>query len=128
DYKLSDKWSVTFTDVIGWNRSSLDGFKQFCVPCAMLALNGTTQSSGNTTASSIPGQNVVVLQLPLTEGNALDVWNQGSANQTNELVLNSLYSNNTQNNNYNTFNQFRVAVQGELFDLPAGPVRIAVGG
>src|SRR4030095_7605931 len=32
------------------------------------------------------------------------------------------------NNNYNTFNQFRVVVQGELFDMPAGPFRIAVGG
>ena len=43
-------------------------------------------------------------------------------------VLNSLYTNNTQNNNYNTFNQFRAVVQGDLFDMPAGPVKLAVGG
>jgi len=128
DYQLSDKWSVTAADSIGWNRSSLDGFKQFCGACATLALNGTTQSSASTTASSIPGQNVVVLQLPLTTANALDVWNSGPANRTNELVMNSLYTNNTQNNNYNTFNQFRVVVNGDLFNLPAGPLKMAVGG
>ncbi len=128
DYKISEKWSLTAADAIGWNRSSLDGFKQFCAPCAMLALNGTTQGGGSTTASSIPGQNVVVLQLPLTANNALDVWNGGAANRTNPLLLDNLYTNNTQNNNYNTFNQFRVVAQGELFDMPAGPFKIAFGG
>jgi iron complex outermembrane recepter protein len=128
DYELSDSWSLTVADSIGWNRSSLDGFKQFCGACAMLGLNGTTQSSGSTTASSVPGQNVVVLQLPLTTSNALDVWSAPGANGTNPLVMNSLYTSNTQNNNYNTFNQFRAVVQGDLFNLPAGPVKLAVGG
>jgi len=128
DYQISDKWSMTVADSIGWNRSALDGFKQFCVPCAMLGLNGTSQASGSTTASSIPGQNVVVLQLPLSTSNALDVWNAGAANLTDPLVLDRLYTNNTQNNNYNTFNQFRVVVQGDLFDMPAGPLQIAIGG
>jgi len=128
DYQISDKWSITASDSIGWNRSSLDGFKQFCGACAMLALNGTTQAGGSTTASSIPGQNVVVLQLPLNTSNALDVWNAGAANRTNPLLLDNLYTANTQNNNYNTFNQFRVVVQGELFDMPAGAFKIAVGG
>lgn len=128
DYTINDKWSVTFADSIGWNRSSLDDFNRFCSACATLALNGTTQSSGSTTASSIAGQNVVALQLPLTTSNALDVWNTGSANRTNALVWRSLYTNNTQNNNYNTFNQARAVLQGELFDLPAGPLRVAAGG
>ena len=128
DYQISEKWSMTVADSIGWNRSALDGFKQFCAACATLALNGTTQTSGSTTASSIPGQNVVVLQLPLTTSNALDVWTAGAANRTDPLVLDRLYTSNTQNNNYNTFNQFRVVVQGELFDMPAGPFAIAVGG
>ncbi|HEU4485079.1 MAG TPA: TonB-dependent receptor [Povalibacter sp.] len=128
DYEINDKWSLTIADSIGWNRSSLDGFNQFCTACATLAINGTTQSGGSTTASSIPGKNVVVLQLPLTTDNALDVWSQGSANRTNPLVLNSLYTNNTQNNNYNTFNQTRAVMQGELFNMPAGPLRVAFGG
>ena len=127
DYDFNEKWSLTFADSFGWNRSSLDGFKQFCGACATLALNGTTQSSANTTASSIPGQNVVVLQLPLTTDNALDVWRAGSANLTNQFVLDRLYSSNTQNNNYNTMNQARLVINGELFDMPAGPLRIAFG-
>ena len=128
DYEITDTWSLTLADSLGWNRSSLDGFNQFCTVCANLALNGTTQSGGSTTATSVPGKNVVVLQLPLTVDNALDVWRGGAANRTNPLVLNSLYTNNTQNNNYNTFNQTRAVVQGELFDLPAGPIKVAFGG
>jgi iron complex outermembrane receptor protein len=128
DYKFNDNWSLTAADSIGWNRSSLDGFNQFCAACAMLALNGTTQGSGSTTASSIPGQNVVVLQLPLTTANALDVWRAGAANRTDPILLDRLYTSNTQNNNYNTFNQFRVVVQGDLFEMPAGAFKVAVGG
>jgi iron complex outermembrane recepter protein len=127
DYKFNDEWSLTFADSFGWNRSSLDGFKQFCAACATLMLNGTTQSGGSTTASSIAGQNVVVLQLPLTTSNALDVWRAGAANRTNPLLLDQLYTSNTQNNNYNTVNQARVVINGELFDMPAGPFRIAFG-
>ncbi|MDF3021872.1 MAG: TonB-dependent receptor [Steroidobacteraceae bacterium] len=127
DYQFNDRWSMSFADSFGWNRSSRDGFNEFCGACATLALNGTTQSSGSTTASSIPGQNVVVLQLPLTTANALDVWNAGSANRTDPLVLDRLYTNNTQNNNYNTMNQARLVLNGELFDMPAGPFRLAVG-
>jgi iron complex outermembrane receptor protein len=127
DYKFNDKWSMTFADSFGWNRSALDGFKQFCGACATLALNGTTQGGGSTTASSVPGQNVVVLQLPLTTSNALDVWRAGAANRTNPLVLDNLYTSNTQNNNYNTVNQARVVMNGELFNMPAGPFRIAFG-
>jgi len=128
DYAITDNWSLTLSDSAGWNRSSLDGFNQFCTACAMLGLNGTTQSGGSTTASSIPGQNVVVLQLPLTTANALDVWNTGSANRTDPLVLDRLYTANSQNNNYNTFNQMRLVLQGDLFELPSGAVKIAVGG
>jgi iron complex outermembrane recepter protein len=127
DYKFNDKWSLTFADSFGWNRSSLDGFKQFCGACATLMLNGTTQSGGSTTASSVAGQNVVVLQLPLTTSNALDVWRAGAANRTNPLLMEQLYTSNTQNNNYNTVNQARIVVNGELFQMPAGPFRLAFG-
>jgi iron complex outermembrane receptor protein len=127
DYAFNDKWSLTFADSFGWNRSALDGFRQFCGACATLALNGTTQSSASTTASSIAGQNVVVLQLPLTTDNALDVWRGGADNRTDDFVLDRLYTSNTQNNNYNTMNQARLVLNGELFDMPAGPLRIAFG-
>jgi iron complex outermembrane receptor protein len=128
DYQISDSWSLTLADSIGWNRSSRDGFNEFCGACATLAINGTTQSGGSTTASSVPGRSVIVTQLPLTTANALDVWTAPGANRTDPLVMASLYTNNTQNNNYNTFNQFRAVVQGDLFEMPAGPLKLAIGG
>jgi iron complex outermembrane receptor protein len=128
DYQISDSWSLTLADSIGWNRSSRDGFNEFCPACATLAINGTTQSGGSTTASSVPGRSVIVTQLPLTTANALDVWTAPGANRTDPLVMESLYTNNTQNNNYNTFNQFRAVIQGDLFEMPAGPLKIAIGG
>ena len=30
DYAFNDNWSLTLADSIGWNRSSRDGFKEFC--------------------------------------------------------------------------------------------------
>ncbi len=128
DYAFNDNWTLTLADSIGWNRSTRDGFNEFCGACATLAINGTTQSGGSTTASSVPGRSVIVTQLPLTTANALDVWTAPGANRTNPLVMDSLYTNNTQNNNYNTFNQFRAVIQGDLFNMPAGPVKLAFGG
>ncbi|WP_419816158.1 TonB-dependent receptor domain-containing protein [Glacieibacterium sp.] len=127
DYKVTDNWSITFSDAAGWNRSALNTINGFCGACALLALNGTGQSSGSTTATNVSGQNVIALNLPLTTANALDVWNPVSTNRTSPTVLRNLYRANSENTNYNTFNQARLGVQGSLFDLPAGAVKVAVG-
>jgi iron complex outermembrane receptor protein len=126
-YDLARDWLVSFEDGLGWNRSAGNSIGTFCVPCANLALNGTGQSNGSTTASNIAGQNVVALNLPLTASNALDVWNPSSTNQTSAAVLRSLYSNNNENTNFNTTNQMRLTFQGPVFDIPAGDVKLAVG-
>ena len=128
DYKVDDNWTVTLSDAFGWNRSALNTINGFCGACALLALNGTGQSSGSTTATNIAGQNVIALNLPLTTANALDVWNPVGTNRTSAAVLRSLYRANSENTNYNTFNQIRLGIQGSVFDLPAGPVKIATGG
>ncbi|PZU08768.1 TonB-dependent receptor [Sphingomonas sp.] len=129
DYKITDDWTVTLSDAFGWNRSALNNINSFCSACALLALNGTGQSSGSTTATNIAGQNVIALNLPLTTANALDIWSPvGSANRTSAAVLRSLYGANSENTNYNTFNQIKLDAQGSLFNLPGGAVKIAVGG
>jgi iron complex outermembrane receptor protein len=128
EYELTDDWSVRFSDAFGWNRSASNGINTFCQPCALLALNGTAQLSGSTTATNVPGQNVIALNLPLTAGNALDVWSAPGQARTSETVAQSLYRNNSENANYNTFNQVKVDFQGSLFDLPGGALRLAVGG
>jgi iron complex outermembrane receptor protein len=128
DYKVNDNWTVTLSDAFGWNRSALNTVNGFCGACALLALNGTAQSSGSTTATNIAGQNVIALNLPLTTANALDVWNPVGTNRTSGTVLRNLYRANSENTNYNTFNQIRLGVQGGLFDLPAGQLKVALGG
>jgi len=128
DYKVDDNWTVTLSDAFGWNRSALNTINGFCGACALLALNGTGQSSGSTTATNIAGQNVIALNLPLTTANALDVWNPVGTNRTSASVLRNLYRANSENTNYNTFNQVRLGIQGGVFDLPGGQVKIAAGG
>jgi iron complex outermembrane receptor protein len=126
-YELGGDWLVSVEDAVGWNRSAGDAINTFCTACANLALNGTPQSNGSTTASAIAGQNVVALNLPLTPLNALDVWNPVGSNRTSPAVLRQLYSLNSENTNYNTTNQSRVTFQGPVFNVPAGEVKVAVG-
>lgn len=128
EYDITDSWSVKLSDAFGKNRSALNTIDGFCTACALLALNGTAQTSGNPTTSDIAGQNVIALNLPLTAANALDVWNTGAANRTSAATLRSLYGADTQNTNYNTFNQIKLDFQGGLFNLPAGQVKLAFGG
>jgi iron complex outermembrane receptor protein len=128
DYKLFHDWTANFTDALAWNESSLSSSGVFCAPCAYLALNGTAQVTGNPTTSDITNQNVIALNTPLTAANALDVWNPVGSNLTSPDVAKGLYSANTSNTNLNTFNQAKLALEGPLFALPAGAVRMAVGG
>jgi len=127
-YKFGGDWTATFSDAAGKNRSSLESFNTFCTACAYLALNGTAQLSGSTTASDIAGQNVIALNLPLTTANALDVWSPAGSNRTSAQVIKSLYATSTSNVNYNSFEQAKLEAQGTLFSLPAGNVKLAFGG
>jgi iron complex outermembrane receptor protein len=126
EYKLSDNWTAKFSDSFGRSRTSDARIGAFCASCAILAMNGTTQSSGSTTATSIGGTNIVALNLPLTTSNALDLWgaNGGASSAT---TLQQLYSVNQLNTHWNSYNQSKLEVQGVLFDLPAGPLRMAAG-
>lgn len=128
DYELDGGWSLTFSNAAGRSRSGLFSDDAFCRACAMLALNGTAQLTGDPTASAIAGQNVVALNLPLTTANALDIWNPIATNRTSPEVIRSLYVNDTSNVNINTMEQAKLEAQGPLFSLPAGQVRLAVGG
>jgi len=128
NYAVTPKWQLTFSDAVGWNQSSLTSNNVFCTACANLALNGTAQFTGSTTTSDISNQNVIALNTPLTTANSLDVWHGLGSNLTSPSVYNSLYSYNTSNTNLNTFNQAKLSADGPLFELPAGEVRMAIGG
>jgi iron complex outermembrane receptor protein len=126
EYKLSDDWSVKFSDSFGRSRSSDARRGAFCTACAYLALNGTTQAGGSTTATSIGGANIIALNTPLTTANALDVWG-ANGGATSSAVVQQLYSQNTLTEHWNSYNQSKLEVQGTLFNLPAGPLKFAAG-
>jgi iron complex outermembrane receptor protein len=127
-YKLTEDWDVSFSDALGNNEYDTGSFNAFCSSCALLALNGTAQSSGSLTTSDVAGRSIVSLNLPLTTANALDVWDPVGSNKTNSLVAQSLYKGTTNGRTLNTFNQARLEADGSLFDLPAGPLKMAFGG
>jgi iron complex outermembrane receptor protein len=128
EYDITNSWSVKLSDAFGKNRSALNTIDGFCTACALLAINGTGQSSGSTTTSDVAGQNVIALNLPLTTANALDVWSAPGSSRSSAATLRSLYGADSQNTNYNIFNQIKLDFQGKLFSLPGGDVKLAFGG
>ncbi len=119
---------MSFSDALGVNVYDTGTVNAFCNACAILALNGTANSGGSTTATDVAGKNIVALNTPLTTTNGLDVWNPAGSNLTNTLVRQSLYKGTTNGRTLNTFNQARIETDGSLFDLPAGPLKVAFGG
>jgi iron complex outermembrane receptor protein len=128
EYKFNDNWRFTAGGVVGASDSKLFTHGQLCGSCALLALNGTTNGAGSLTAASIPGTTTTILNTPLTAANALDVFNLGSANRTSTVVLASLADNVTLQTARNVIEDGTVKLDGSLFDLPGGPVRVAIGG
>jgi iron complex outermembrane receptor protein len=113
--------------VYGWNYSAQSTIGALCSSCANLALNGTAQSSGSTTTSDIAGTNTIVLNLPLTTSNALDVWNPAATNRTSAAVRQLLTQNDTITPFINDIQQYRASIDGKLLTLPGGDVNVAVG-
>lgn len=128
DYDLGENWHVTALALVGMDHSYSYSYGSLCASCAYLALNGTVQSGGSTTAPAIPGTTNVILDLPLTTANALDVWDPASSNKTSAAVIAGLTDSNTTADYYDTISQFRLGIDGTLFNLPGGPVRAALGG
>jgi len=118
----ADAWGVTAQD-----NAYADVYNGFCNACALLALNGTTQTNGSTTTTPIVGTTIIPTQLPLTAANALDVWNPVSSNRTSATTIKSLTGLNSTTNQIDSFTQFKIAANGPLFDLPGGTVRAAIG-
>jgi iron complex outermembrane receptor protein len=128
EYKLDGNFRITALGLYGREDSFVGNKGQICASCANLALNGTTNSSGSLTTPSIPGTSVIVTQLPLTADNALDVWNVGSANRTSAAVRARLIDNETRSMWYYSLAQARLGIDGTLFSIGGGDVRMAIGG
>ena len=128
DYKLGGDFRLTGLSLFGGEQSYVGNTGELCASCAELALNGTTNSGGSLTATSIPGTNTIVTNLPLTAINALDVWNPaGPTNRTSAAVIAGLSNNVTDSRWYYSIAQQRLGVDGSLFQLPGGPLKVAAG-
>jgi iron complex outermembrane receptor protein len=127
EYRFNDKWSANFMLAAGRSDTFVDTVGTVNGAAALLALNGTGVQSGSTTATVIPGFNTVTLNLPLTTANSLDVWNSATTNRTSQAVKNQLLDSKGSSHGYHDQINYRISVAGELFDLPAGPVKIAAG-
>ncbi len=127
EYQLNDNFRLTGMVLFGEDRTSAVSEGQLCSSCASLALNGTTQTGGSMTQPPA-GQTAIPLNLPLTAANALDVWNPAATNRTSAAVRAALTDTRTDTHHISQLRQVRAGIDGALFDLPAGAVRIALGG
>ena len=128
EYKLSDDWRITGFVVAGVNNAKTTITGSLCQSCVLLALNGTTNGGGSLTQPSIPNTNVLVTNVPLTTANALDVWNPRATNRTSPEVLARLRDSTNYQAARQIIQQYNLKLDGSLFALPAGDVKIAIGG
>jgi iron complex outermembrane recepter protein len=126
DYKISDSWTATLSGDIARSNSFQRGRNVFCSVCTNLALNGSPNLGGSTTVA-LPGGQTATVSQPLTTANALDIWNPLASSRTAASVYDYLYSVNTNNEHQNNMYQGKFEVQGALFNLPGGAVRMAAG-
>ena len=128
DYDLGGDWRAVFGSTIGQDDSRQKREGALCVSCALLALNGTTNTGGNPATPSVPGTTTAVLSLPLTATNAIDVWSPASSNRTSAALRSQLLDSMQLQIAHQTIKDFTLKFDGPLFDLPGGAVRAAVGG
>src|SRR5690606_32190733 len=124
---MGGDFRLTAMILYGEDRTSAVSEGQLCSSCATLALNGTTQTGGSMTQPPA-GQTAIPLNLPLTAATALDVWNPAATNRTSAAVRAALTDSRTDTHHISQLRQVRAGIDGALFDLPAGAVRIALGG
>jgi iron complex outermembrane receptor protein len=127
ELKLSHDWQGSFGATIGKDDSRLRRDGALCNSCALLALNGTTNSGGNITTPSVPGTTQAVLGYPLTATNALDVWSPAASNRTSAALRAQLIDSVQLQISHQTLKDLTAKFDGPLFKLPGGDLRAAVG-
>ncbi|HWU04042.1 MAG TPA: TonB-dependent receptor [Novosphingobium sp.] len=115
-YDLTPKWSVNVGGIYGRDKSEQINDGQLNTSAFNLALNGYTAASINGVTQSV-GQ-------ALTSANAVDLWGSGTSAATRA----SLIDNHQYYGAKHTMRNVYAKVSGELFNLPGGAVKLAVGG
>jgi len=127
-FNIVGDWSANLGFTVGKNDSSLEVDGALCSSCANLALNGTTNTTGNPTTPSVAGTTVAVTSFPLTATNAIDVWNPAGSNLTSGSILQQLTDSTTLQNTHQTLKNVTLKFDGSLFPLPGGSAKAAIGG
>src|SRR6185312_13813785 len=121
-YKIAGDWQATAAATIGQTTSRQQVIGAVNPYVANLALNGTTNGSGSLTTPSIPGTSVFATQT-LTTANALNPFSTtGAPASVVQQLTDSLQSRMTRHD----IQDFTGKLDGSLFQLPAGPVKLAV--
>ncbi|HEY4077646.1 MAG TPA: TonB-dependent receptor [Rhizomicrobium sp.] len=137
DVKLWGDWQLTLGGTVGLDNSFQKSKGVVSADASYLALNGTNNQTGtaeNTAATSGSidsyglGTNVNVTRLPLTTANALDVWNPAGTNRTSQTVRDNLLNSQTSRLAQQVTNNVQLKMDGTLFALASGDVKMAVGG
>ncbi|MEY4501351.1 MAG: hypothetical protein RIS52_1241 [Pseudomonadota bacterium] len=116
EYEVSDKFRVNVGAVFGRDTAKLINVGQLNPSSFNLALNGRA-------SATINGAPQVVTQ-PLTAANAVNVFGSG----TSAATLASLTDNRQLQVGEQTLKNVYVKFDGDLFELPGGTSKIAVGG
>jgi iron complex outermembrane receptor protein len=127
EYKLDSNWRFTLGGVAGVDTSRQSIVGALNSSAVNLALNGATNGGGSLTAPSVPGASVVVLNTPLTTANALNPFLL-AGNQTPASVLSKLTDSTQTRESRHSIQDLTGKIDGSLFKLPAGDVKVAVGG
>ncbi len=125
-WDFSRTWEATFGTTVGESDNSEKIIGEICGSCFDLAINGTTNAGANPLLPSIPGTSTAVTDLPLTTGNALNVWSPTGAG-TSASVLSNLSNSSIVESSLQTFKDVVLKLDGPLFLLPAGSVKAALG-
>ncbi len=125
-YKIAGDWQATASGTIGQTTSRQQIIGGVNAYVANLALNGTTNGSGSLTTPSIPGTNVFATQA-LTPANALDPFIV-AGNPTSAAVIKALTDSIQTRYTRHDIQDGKVQVDGSVFQVPAGAVKLAVGG
>jgi iron complex outermembrane receptor protein len=128
DYLIRERWHAAFGATIGQDDSRQRRDGALCASCALLALNGTTNTGGNPVAPSVPGTTTAVTALPLNANNALDVWSAPGSSQTSAALRAQLLDSTQLQIANQALRDFTLKFDGPLFGLPGGDVMAAVGG
>jgi iron complex outermembrane receptor protein len=115
-YDLTSAWSINVGGLIGRDRSQLISQGTLNSGTFNLAVAGTTSASINGATQTVSQK--------LTTANAFDPF--GGA--TSQATLASMIDSTTFYNTVQTVRNAYAKINGDLFDIPGGPVKLAVGG